>query len=86
MFSGNAWNPRTLSSSLSVSMSERKRWRTDRYLPSSLKPGTHHANAKELVQSADEPNVLLFQIGLDLSHLYQKAARGTHQMYGRRQK
>lgn len=43
VFSGNAWNPRTLSSSHSVSMSERKGWRTDRYLPSS--PGKHQTSA-----------------------------------------
>lgn len=39
VFSGNAWNPRTLSSSHSATGSERKGWRTDRYLPSS--PGKH---------------------------------------------
>lgn len=35
VFSGNAWNPRTLSSSHSATGSERKGWRTDRYLSSS---------------------------------------------------
>lgn len=41
--SGNAWNPRTLSPSHTVSMSERKGWRTDRYLTES--PGKHQSKA-----------------------------------------
>jgi len=48
VFSGNAWNPRTLSSSHLATGSERKGWRTDRYLPSS--PGKHQC-AKLLAQN-----------------------------------